>query len=219
MFWQQETRLAVKIPVRLSRCSHLLRFFIDLPSLSVSSSWLPASTHVHPLQLLPHLPWPSQMTFQRPLMLEVSWRYLLFSSKAHWWDCLALNEPSLLQQMSSCMSWGPVGFIDRTSPGSVRASAGALSSSWSGHWQLLAPLAALLGALSGARLSSYPTPLQLRLKTLVRRLLKIDEKNSPVSPHRFTLHMAGWFRRLLGKELPGIRSVGLAVLRVCSLEC
>lgn len=85
---------------------------------------------------------PFQMTFQRPLTLEVSWRYLLFSSKAHWWDCLALNKPSLPQQISSCISCRPVGFIDRSSPGSVRAGAGALSSSWSGHWRLLAPLAA-----------------------------------------------------------------------------
>lgn len=159
------------------------------------------------------------MTLQRPLTLEVSWRYLLFSSKAHWWDCLALFEPSLLQQMSSCISWGPVGFIDRSSPRSVGAGAGALSSSCLGHWRLLAPLAALLGALSGARLSGYPAPLQVRLRMLVRRLLKIDEKNPPVSPHRFALRMAGWFSRLLGKELPGIRSVGLAILRVCSLEC
>lgn len=193
-------------------------FLLCLSGIS-SSSWLPANTHVHPPRLRSHLPWPSRMTFQRPLTLEVSRRYLLFSSKAHWWDCLALNEPSLPQQMSSCISCGPVDFIDRSSPGSVGAGAGALSSSWSGHWWLLAPLAALLGALSGAKLSSYPAPLQPRLRTLVRRLLKIDEKNPPVSPQRFALRMAGWFSRLLGKELPGIRSVGLAVLRVCSLEC
>lgn len=97
----------------------------------------------------------------------------------------------MLQQMSSCISWGPVGFIDRSSPGRVRAGTGALNSSWLGHWGLLAPLAALLGALSGARLSSYPAPLQPRLRTLVRRLPKIDVKNPPVSPHRFALRMAG----------------------------
>lgn len=170
--------------------------------LSCISSWLPAITYVHPLRLCSHLPQPSQMTFQRPLTLEVSWRYLLFSSKAHWWDCLALYEPRLLQQMSSCISWGPVGFIDRSSPRS--AGAGALSSSCSGHWRLLALLAALLGALSGARLSSYPASLQVCLRTLVRRLLKIEEKNPPVSPHRFALRTAGWFSRLLGKELPGV---------------
>lgn len=141
------------------------------------------------------------------------------SSKARWWDYLALNEPSLPQQMSSCISCRPVGFIDRSSPGSVGAGAGALSSSWSGCWRLLAPLAALCEALSGARLSSYPAPLQPRLRTLVRRLLKIDEKNPVVSPHRFPRHMAGWYSALLGKDLPGIRSVGLPVFRVCFLKC
>lgn len=191
-----------------------------LPCLScISSSWLPANTHVNLPWLHSHLPRPSQMTFQRPSTLQVSWRYLRFSFKAHWWDCLASNEPSLPQQMSSCISCGPVGFIDRSSPASVCVGAGALSSSWSGHWRLLAPLAALLRAVSGARLSSYPDPLQPRLRTLIRRLPKIDEKNPPVSPHHFAFCTADWFSRLLGKELPGIWSVGLAVLRVCSLEC
>lgn len=134
------------------------------------------------------------------------------SSKARWWDDLALNEPSLPQQMSSCISCRPVGFIDRSSPGSVGAGAGALSSSWSGCWRLLAPLAALFEALSGARLSSYPAPLQPRLRTLVRRLLKIDEKNPAVSPHRFPGHMAGWCSVLLGKDLTWYQECGFTCL-------
>lgn len=187
----------------------------------LSSSCVLVNARAPPPRLRSHSLWPSPNVepVQRPLTLDVTWRYSLFPSKARWWDCLGLNEPSLPQQMSSCISCRPVGFIDRSSPVSVGAGAGALSSSWSGCWRLLAPLAALFEALSGARLSSYPAPLQPRLRTLVRRLPKIDEKNPAVSPHRFPRRTAGWYSGLLGKDLPGIRSVGLPVLRVCSLEC
>lgn len=190
-------------------------------SSSLSLLFLGASKHTRSAfsaSLYPDLPKRGAPS-EGALALDATQRCLPFSSKAHWWDCLALNEPSLPQQMSSCISRRPVGFIDRSAPTSVGAGAGALSSSWSGRWRLLAPLAAPFRALSGARLSSYPTPLQPRLRTLVRRLLKIAEKDPAVSPRRFPLRTAGWFSGLLGKELPGIRSVGLAVLRVCSLEC
>lgn len=197
------------------------QFFIALPSPSLLSLLLLCARTSSSTQasISFTLTFPNVEPAQRPLTLDITWRYSLFPSKARWWDCLGLNEPSLPQQMSSCISCRPVGFIDRSSPVSVGAGAGALSSSWSGCWRLLAPLAALFEALSGARLSSYPAPLQPRLRTLVRRLPKIDEKNPPVSPHRFPCRTAGWYSGLLDKDLPAIRSVGLPVLRVCSLEC
>lgn len=223
VFWQQGMRLAVKLSLRLNRCLHLLQR--SSSSLSrLSSSCVPVKTRACPLMstlalLSFALTFPNVDPVQRPRRAGCNVEIFAVSSKAHWWDCLALNEPSLPQQMSSCISCRPVGFIDRSSPRSVDAGAGALSSSWLGCWRLLAPLAALFKALSGARLSSYPAPLQPRLRTLVRRLLKIDEKNPAVSPHHFPRHMAGWYSGLLGKDLPGIRRVGLPVLRVWSLEC
>lgn len=106
-----------------------------------------------------------------------------------------------------------MGFIDRCPPRSVCAWTGALSSSWLGCWWLLALLAALFWALSGARLSSCPAPLHPCLRMLVRTLPKIEEKY--LQSHRSTSMstcLAGWQR--------GTWSTGFTqICNVCVCVC
>lgn len=161
------------------------------------------------------LTFPHADPIQRPLALDVTWRYLLsplmglFSFK--WAQFASTNV--FLHILQAC------GFYWSLFSRECWCRCRSTQQQLVGLLTVVSPTGCSVRGFEWCQAQQSPSSPTPRLRTLVRRLLKIDEKNPAVSPHRFPRHMAGWYSVLLGKDLPGIRSVGLPVFRVCCLSC